>query len=109
MWTSRAPAICRVPTADLRQVDAAAHRTQRQVVAQLLGHLDAQVVLGLRGGAADVRRQDHVVELPQRRLEDRAFDVGSVGKTSIAAPRKRCAPSAIVQARRGRPHARAPG
>src|SRR5690606_3306881 len=54
---------------DVRQVDAAAYRPGPDVVAQLLGHFDAEVGLRFDGRAADMRREDHVVARLQGRFE----------------------------------------
>ena len=50
----------------LREVHRAQGGAVVGVADQLLGHFGADVFLGFVGGAADVRRQDHVVELTQR-------------------------------------------
>jgi hypothetical protein len=70
----------------LRELIALTGGANVRILDELAGDFRADALLCLFGGTADVRRQNDVVETCNGEANMSALDLGSTGKTSIAAP-----------------------
>src|SRR5580704_1886470 len=73
----------------LGEIDGAHRRAAVAVLDQLARDFDADALLRLLGRTADMRRQNDIVQACSGEWNFSAFELGSTGKTSIAAPRSR--------------------